>query len=91
MHIFHNSNVVCCKIVFLNLTLNFGFFFLRQIIASFYHYSPAILTTAWLLCIFIMGTVGLVYNRAPACLLVAVYMQFFSKSHGGKMKRQQIA
>lgn len=66
-------------------------FFFLQIIASFYHYSPAILTTAWLLCIFIMGTVGLVYNWTPACLLVAVYMQFFSKSHGGKMKRQQIA
>lgn len=27
MHIFHNSNVVCCKIVFLTLTLNFGGFF----------------------------------------------------------------
>lgn len=27
MHIFHNSIVVCCKIVFLTLTLNFGFFF----------------------------------------------------------------
>lgn len=75
----------------LTLTLNFGGFFLRQIIASFYHYSPAILTTAWLPCIFTMGTVGLVYNWTPACLLVAVYVQFFSKSHGGKMELQQIA
>lgn len=100
----YNLNEAFLKVLFFSCTffttamlfvVNFNFkfwvFFLRQIIASFYHYSPAILTTAWLLCIFIMGTVGLVYNWTPACLLVAVYMQFFSKSHGGKMKRQQIA
>lgn len=78
MHIFHNINVVCCKIVFLTLTFNITLVFWVFFLLKNYRFILSLLTCHLNDSMVAMhlyygdGWIGS-YNRAPACLLVAVY------------------